>query len=257
MVYYIKLILLLGLLIGCNSLEKGSGDSGFVKIFDGETLDGWEGDSTYWRVENGMIVGEVTPQNLLERNTFLIWREGEVQDFELKLEYRVSKDGNSGINYRSEEVNGDPDQYIGGVPYALRGYQADLDGQNHYTGMNYEERKRTTIARRGEKVILPAIQKQGEPLDDLIDANTWTAREVVGLPEDRDSLTTFINEGWNEYHIIAQGNHLQHYVNGVLMSEVIDEDVENRKMTGLLGVQVHVGPPMKIEYRNILLKELK
>ena len=139
-VYYIKLILLSWLLMGCNFPPKDSGDSGFVKIFDGETLEGWEGDPVYWRVENGMIVGEVTPQTLLESNSFLIWREGEVRDFELKLEYRVSKDGNSGINYRSEEVEGDPDQYVGGVPFALRGYQVDLDGQNHYTGMNYEDR---------------------------------------------------------------------------------------------------------------------
>src|SRR5690606_15122465 len=99
---------------------------------------------------------------LLEQNSFLIWRGGKVQDFELKVEYRVSNEGNSGINYRSEEVQGDPNQYIGGVPYALRGYQGDIDGQNRYSGMNYEERKRTTIASRGEKVILKTTQEKSE-----------------------------------------------------------------------------------------------
>jgi len=91
-------------------------------IFNGESLEGWEGDPTYWRVENGTIVGEVTEETLLDRNSFLIWRDGLTRDFELKVEYRVSAMGNSGINYRSQEVEG--------IPYALRGYQADLDGRN-------------------------------------------------------------------------------------------------------------------------------
>ena len=107
-------------------------EAGFEPIFDGKTLDGWEGDSTYWRVEEGALVGEVTLETLLEQNSFIIWRGGAVQDFELKVDYRVSAEGNSGINYRSTEV---PDQ-----PWALKGYQADIDGAGRWTGQLYEER---------------------------------------------------------------------------------------------------------------------
>lgn len=233
---------------GCGkSNETGSTTDGFKKIFNGKTLEGWEGDSTYWSVENGMLVGEVTPSTILDRNTFIIWQGDMPSDFELKVEYRISGDGNSGINYRSEMVEG--------VPYALRGYQADLDGHNRYTGMNYEERRRTTLAAIGEKVTLPPIQ--ADSLETYIQNNQWTAANVVGSLGNVDSLKANIKNGdWNEYHLIVKGNHLQHFVNGVLMSEVTDRDTVNRRFDGLLGVQVHVGPPMKVEYRNFRIKEL-
>ena len=120
---------------------------GFIQIFDGKTLNGWEGDSTYWSAENGEIVGVITPATVVKRNTFLIWRGGLTANFELKVEYRISENGNSGINYRSEEVKD--------IPHALKGYQSDIDGKNQYTGQNYEERGRCIIAYRGQKVTLP------------------------------------------------------------------------------------------------------
>lgn len=225
-------------------------ENGFTQIFDGKTLNGWEGDSTYWRVENGNLVGEITPATLLERNSFIIWQGGLTTDFELKVEYKVSKDGNSGINYRSEEVEG--------VPYALRGYQADLDGAQRYTGSNYEERGRTTLASRGQKVLLKPVKNNADSLQAHIKNNHWIPSTVISSLGSMDSLKTHIkNEDWNEYHLIVKGNHMQHYVNGVLMSDVTDEDTVNRKFKGLLGVQVHVGPPMKIEYRNFRLKQMK
>ena len=219
---------------------------GFIKIFDGKSFNGWEGDSTYWRVENGEIVGEVTPATLLKKNTFLIWRGGITGDFELKAEYRISKNGNSGINYRSEEVKD--------LPYALKGYQADIDGQNQYTGQNYEERGRCIVAFRGQKVMLPNVK---ESISSLVKNNVWTASVVKAALGDIDSLKGHINDGWNDCHLIVKGNHLQHFINGVLMSDVTDNDPVNRKFSGLLGVQVHVGPPMKVEYRNFMLKKLK
>ena len=221
-------------------------DEGFKQIFNGKTLQGWSGDSTYWSVEDGCIVGRVTPETLLKRNTFLIWQGGVTSDFELKVEYRISKDGNSGINYRSEGVTG--------VPYALKGYQADIDGANQYTGQNYEERARCILAFPGQKVMLPPVTK---PLTSLVKNNVWTAAEVTGSLGNLDSLKLHINAGWNECHLIVRGNRMQHYINDVLMSDVTDNDTVNRKPGGLLGVQVHVGPPMKIEYRNFRLKKLK
>jgi len=206
---------------------------GFVLIFDG-TLKDWDGDPVYWKVEDGVLVGEVKPETLLKRNTFIIWRGGDPSDFELKLEYRVSAEGNSGINYRSVEV---PD-----VKWALKGYQDDIDGKDQWSGQNYEERGRTFLAYRGQSVLMlpgekPRIEKE------------------IG---DRAELQKkVLKEDWNQVHIIAKGSLLRHFTNGTLMSEVRDEDPGKRTESGLLGVQVHVGPPMKIEFRKIRLKTLK
>ncbi len=208
-------------------------ETGFESIFDGKTLDGWDGDPTYWRVENGCLVGEVTPETLLKRNSFIIWRGGTPADFELKVEYRVSEKGNSGINYRSAEVED--------TPFALRGYQFDIDGANRYTGQNYEERGRTFLALRG----------------DFSRADADGVSRIVGSVGKKDELAGFVrNGGWNTVHLIARGNTLIHMINGQVMSVVVDDDRERRKPIGLIGVQVHVGPPMKIEYRNFRLKKL-
>jgi len=208
-------------------------ESGFVQIFDGKSLAGWEGDPQYWRVEDGCLVGEVTPANLLKQNSFIIWRGGETRDFELKMEYRISAKGNSGVNYRSvTATNG---------PWALRGYQADMDGANRYTGQNYEEKGRTFLALRGQ------VTRQVE----------GQLPQVIGtLGSTNELLSAIKTNDWNEYHIIATGNTLTHILNGRVMSMVVDEDAKGRRSDGLLGVQVHVGPPMKIEYRNIRLKHL-
>lgn len=226
--------------ITCLSHAQQSDDD-FVAIFDGETLNGWDGDSTYWRVEYGSLIGEVTPETILTRNSFIIWRGGTVGDFELKVEYRVTDEGNSGINYRSVQLTD--------APWSLAGYQADIDGPNHdkrlprrrYTGQSYEERGRRYLAWRGE----------------MVHVDSAGVVNVIGSLGNRDSLEAFIySNGWNQYHIIARGNTLTHIVNSRVMALVIDDDLENRRMEGLLGVQVHTGEPHKIEYRNFRLKKL-
>lgn len=230
---------------------EANNEEGFVAIFDGKTLENWDGDTTYWSVSNGNLVGQITPETLLKTNSFIIWRGGETKDFELKTEFRITENGNSGINYRSEALND--------IPNALRGYQADIDGKNNYTGQNYEERGRTTLAYRGERVVVNAQPNPDEEgsLRANVKNNAWTIREVTGSLGSRDSLKEVIkSDDWNTCHIVAKGNQLQHFINGVLMSEVIDNDSINGKREGLLGVQVHVGPPMKVEYRNIRLKQL-
>lgn len=223
----------------------------FVQIFDGTSLQGWKGDPKYWSVENNMLVGEVTPETLLKQNTFIIWEGGEPADFELKLQFRITEAGNSGINYRSDAIDS--------IPFALRGYQADIDGKIRYTGQNYEERKRTTLAYRGEKVIIATQDNANEAgsLKSNVQNNCWQSREVVFQLGESDFLKTKIKfEDWNEMHLMVEGNRMKHFVNGILMSEVHDEDSLNRKMSGKLGLQVHVGPPMKVAYRNIKLKTL-
>jgi len=247
------LVSLLGIYSPIFAQKAQASEKGFKKIFDGKTLKGWEGDPVYWKVENGSIVGEITPATLVKRNTFIIYRDAKPSDFELKCEVKITKDGNTGINYRSEELLPD-------LPFALKGYQADIDGAIRYTGQNYEERGRTTLGYRGEIVN---VNEQTDPeiknnLRAYSARNAWLARKVTGSLGNSDSLKTKIkSEDWNEIHLIIKGNRLLHYVNGVLMSDVTDLDQVNGKSEGWLGVQVHVGPPMKVEYRNIRIKNLK
>ncbi|MES2828989.1 MAG: DUF1080 domain-containing protein [Bacteroidota bacterium] len=215
---------------GCKVIGQ---DKYYTKIFDGKTLKGWRGDAKHWRVENGSIIGEVTPSNQLKENTFLIWEGGKTADFELKLQYKISAGGNSGIQYRSEELLGDP--------FRLKGYQADIDGKNEYTGLNYEERGRGFIARRGDKVVVDSL---GAP------------KTVASLGATADLAKNIKLGDWNEYHLVVKGNHMQHYINGILMSEATDNDRVNRKMTGLLGLQAHVTPEMRVEFKNIKIKQL-
>ena len=246
------IIMAMMVLLASSCTTSGQGKSnktGFVKIFDGKTLNGWEGDPAYWSVENGNLVGQITPSTLLKNNSFIIWKGGEIADFELMLEVKITTGGNSGINYRSEKL-ADP-------PHALKGYQADIDGANRYTGQNYEERARTTLAYRGEIVTVNPPQNPSAPLRDNVKSNAWLGRTVTGTLGNIDSLKTHIkSEDWNKIHLVVKGNRLQHYVNGILMSDVTDNDKVNGKSSGLLGVQVHVGPPMKVEFSNIMLKKL-
>lgn len=222
-------------------------DSGFVSLSNGATLKGWEGDTAVWHVADGAIVGQVTASSTpLKANTFLIWSDGKPSDFELSGEYEISAEGNSGIQYRSEEVEG--------VPFGLRGYQFDIDGANTYTGQNYEERARSIIAFRGQKVTLPNVS---EPISALAKNNIWSAAEITDSLGSADSLKALIHDEWNSFRIVANGNHLQHYINGVLMCDVTDDDTTNRKASGLLGLQMHAGHIMRVAYKNLKMKELK
>ena len=218
--------------------EAANGDEpGFQTIFDGKTLNGWEGDPKYWRVQDGALVGEVTPETLLKSNTFIIWRGGAPKDFELKADYRITSGGNSGINYRSAVV---PDLVTPANKFAMRGYQADIDGANRYTGQNYEEKGRLFLALRGQMTHVVGGRK---PI-------------ILSTLGDSDALARFITNDWNSYHLIVRGNIMIHILNGHVMSIVVDDDAPKRTFEGLIGVQVHVGPPMKIEYRKFRLKNV-
>jgi hypothetical protein len=206
----------------------------FVAIFDGRTLAGWDGDSTFWRAEAGAIIGESTADKPVTQNTFLIWRGGTTADFELKLEYRLTASANSGVQYRSVVQPA-----VG--RWAMKGYQADLDGVDRYSGQIYEERGRGFLARRGVAARAAAASAGG-----IIS---------VGSLGDDAALKALLKPGdWNSLHIVARGNTIIQSVNGRVMSTLIDDDEQNRMMDGLLGLQIHTGPPMRIEFQNVLLR---
>jgi hypothetical protein len=204
------------------------------ELFNGKDLTGWDGDSRVWSVQDGTIVGK-TKDVPLKNNTFLIWKGGDVKDFKLTLKFKL-EGGNSGIQYRSKVI--DPAQWIVG------GYQADMDGDNKYTGILYEERGRGILAKRGEKLTI--ANKSGK-----------NKSESIG---DADELAKNIHQNdWNEYVVEARGIHLKHSINGKLMSETIDHDKEHRADSGVLALQVHANLPMPmvVHFRDIKLEELE
>jgi len=209
----------------------------FESIFDGATLKGWDGDPQFWRAENGAIVGESTPEKKVTQNTFLIWRGGEPKDFELKCEFRMNAT-NSGIQVRSVQLPAGAD--IG--KWVMKGYQADMDFNNQFTGQIYEERGRGFLAMRGQAVYVP---DGGKPV-------------VIGnLQQSPDELKALIKvNDWNQVHIVARGTTIMQILNGAVTSIVVDDDTKNRQLSGLIGFQMHVGDPMKVEFRNIWLKKL-
>jgi hypothetical protein len=212
-------------------------EPGFASIFDGRTLDGWKGNPTYWRVENGALVGEITPQTIVKSNTFIIWQGGKPKDFELKLEYRITALGNSGINYRSVVI---PDPVTPANEFAMRGYQCDLDGRRQHVGNTYEEKGRLFLGLRGQ---LTRVVSGRPPV-------------LVSQIGDNAELAKVATDDWNRVHLIIRGHTLIHIINNQVMSVVVDDDAPNRTSEGQIGMQVHVGPPMKVEYRNLRLKTM-
>jgi len=214
--------------------------AGFVPIFDGKTLTGWDGDPRFWRAENGEIIGETTAEKVVTLNNFLIWRGGTVKDFELKLEFRINGT-NSGVQYRSVELPN-----VG--KWVLKGYQADIDFTEGYVGNIHEERGR---APTGEGHVV--LSKRGQ-VTRIGEGPTY---KVVASIGDNTQLRGVMNvNGWNQYHIIARGPVLMQILNGQLMAVAIDEDAKHAVAEGLLGFQMHVGPSFKIEYRNIMYRKL-
>ena len=206
--------------------------SDFRSIFDGETLKGWEGDDERWAVVDGAITAESTADKPLNKNSFIFWRGGELNDFELKLDFRLtgSPEANSGVQIRSQEH----------ADGSMSGYQADIDHGATWLGCLYDEHARGMLAKRGFKV---GIHPDG-------------SRVEVAF-EDADLLGKhYKKEDWNTYHIKAVGPTITLMVNGQLMSEAVDNQPGERDYSGLLALQLHSGPASKIQFRNILLKDL-
>lgn len=226
---------LMALVALSGSLTAFAQDDGWVSIFDGKTLDKWDGNPDFWRVEDGTITGQTTADKPTKGNTFIIWRGGEVADFELTLDYKIVG-GNSGIQYRSFEVENNK--------WVIGGYQGDFEAGDTYSGILYGERYRGILANRGQKTVLKKVDGKFKV-------------EVVGSVGDTKEIQSKIKkEDWNKYRIVASGFHFQHFINDVATIDCVDEDTEKRAK-GVLALQLHAGPPMKVQFRNIKLKHLK
>ena len=207
-------------------------------LFNGKDLTGWKG-LDFWSVEDGVITGRTTKEKPTKGNTFLVW-EGEVADFELTFQYKIVG-GNSGVQYRSKLVDA--------KGFVISGYQGDFEAGKKYSGILYEEKGRGILAERSQKVVI----KEGANPKDPKKPNI----EVTGSLGKTEEIQAKINaEAWNEYRVVAKGGHLQHFINGVQTVDVTDETAVGAKQ-GLLALQLHAGPPMVVQFKDLVLKEIK
>src|SRR5439155_5297127 len=220
-------------------LQGQAGERGFIKLFNGIDLSGWDGNPKLWSVQEGAITGQTTPENPAKGNTFLIWTNGTVSDFEMRCSFKLAANNdkgfaNSGVQYRSKIL--DPNNWVVG------GYQADMEAGPTYTGILYEERMtRGIMAERGQKVVWDKDCK----------------KQVVGSLGTSEELQKIIKQGdWNNYVIIAQGNHLQQFINGRQTVDVMDDCESKRAMSGVVALQLHAGPPMMAQFRGLRIKTL-
>jgi putative heme-binding domain-containing protein len=213
-------------------------EPGFTRLFNGRDLTGWAGRPEHWSVEDGAIVGRTTAERPAKGNNFLIAKSGDkdliVDDFELRFSIKISASGNSGVQYRSLDKG----------TFVVGGYQADFDGANRFSGILYDEAGgaggRGILAQRGEKVVWNAESK----------------KEVTGQVAESDKIAAAIKaDDWNEYVVIARGNHLQHFINGVPTVDVTDLS-STRLAAGILALQVHAGPPMNVAFKDVRIKSL-
>jgi hypothetical protein len=242
--------------------------AGWIQMFDGSTLNGWDGDFSWWSVKDGAIFSEST----CEKPTgtiYLIWKGGEAADFEMKLEMKgEGPQINSGVQYRGAILPPRPPAAAGGPPggrgrgpqgpcpsgaprgtppsresqakWDMLGAQFDFDGTNRYTGQYYEQATgRGIIAWRGQ----------------VVHTESGHDPRLVATLGDKDELGGYVKiDDWNQLHIIARGNTMTHIVNGHVMSILIDDDATKFRRSGLIGFEIEGFG--KINIRNIWLKKL-
>ena len=211
-------------------LCTGAAVAGEQNLFNGKDLSGWDGAPGWWKVEEGALTAQSTPEKPCHQCNYLIWKGGQPSDFELTCDFKLSTSANSGVQIRSE-TRPNWDTY---------GYQADMTGDGGLVGFVYHH-KRGLIGARGEKVTIAADGK----------------KEVQKIGDSAELLKNFKKEDWNQYRIICHGPEITLYVNGVLMCQITDNDANTAAKSGIIALQMHPGPPMKIQFKNLVLKELK
>ena len=217
-------------------------EEGFLSLFDGTTLNHWDGKAEFWSVKDGAITGQTTQDNPTKGNTFLIWRGGTVDDFELRLKFKIVG-GNSGIQYRSKDLGN----------HVVGGYQGDFEAGDTFSGILYEEKGRGVLAQRGQLTHITA------------EGGRHKVNVVASLGDTNEINKVIKKEDWNDYQIIAHGNHLMHIINGRVTVQVVDADkrktmrsgIQTVAGSGILALQLHAGPPMMVQFKDIRIKPMK
>jgi hypothetical protein len=210
------------------ALSARGDEAGFRPLFNGRDLTGWDGNPAVWSVKDGAITGVIQGPESLPYNQFIVWRGGTVKNFEIRLKIR-QVGNNSGIQYRSKELPA-----IG--RWSAGGYQCDIHSKLSSNGKLYEEQGRTTIAENGQSVIVdPSGAK-------------WLVAEHPAVKVDSGE--------WNDVTVIAQGNHVIHKINGRVTVEVWDYESSARQPEGILALQIHRGPAMTVQAKDIMFREL-
>jgi hypothetical protein len=215
---------------------------GWKQIFDGKTLQGWDGSSEVWHVEDGSLVGESSPEHP-SGTTNIIWQGGQPANFMLKLEMKLDGEGaNGGIQYRSQIVPPSPTQHVKYPKWNMQGYQADFDYNNKYTGQLYEQSSpRGIVAWRGQ----------------MVEAQEGRHPRLLATLGSSDELKSYIKVGdWNQYEVIADGNTLIHIINGHVMASLVDNDPTHSQAKGYIAFEIEGPGVLKISHRNVWLKEL-
>ena len=244
--------LALAALTALASLTHAAAPAGFKSLFDGKSLAGWDGNKDVWSVRDGALTGQTTAEKGIKANTFLVYTGGQPSNFELRLSFRLTAQNpdnraNSGVQYRSKLM--DPATFVVG------GYQADIDSPSKYTGMLYEEKGRGILMTAGEKIrigettMVPDTKKK-----DAKKKKTSVEKLPGATPTEAIAAAYKLGE-WNELVITANGNQLRHTVNGVVTADVTDTDASIAK-SGVIALQLHVGPPMTVQFKNVYLKTL-
>tara|TARA_R110002096_G_scaffold292391_2_gene486910 strand:- start:1742 stop:2509 length:768 start_codon:yes stop_codon:yes gene_type:complete len=193
-----------------------------------DDLGQWTYDPALWEIKDGVATGTTTEETGLPYNKFLIWNGGELADFDLSVKLKVEGNNNSGIQYRSKRRD-----ELG--EFVVSGYQCDAHPSNDYCAMMYEEKGRGIVATRGQKVVITPEGKK------MLVGNVGKAAEV--------DLSK-----WNTYEIQAKGNHIIHKLNGIVTAEVIDLEAGKRALSGVLAFQVHRGPKMEVQIKDLVIK---
>ncbi len=204
---HVRSCLRIALLVVTALSARSSAEDAFKSLFDGRTLEGWQGDDKLWSVEDGTIVG-TTDNTELKHNTFLATTK-TYKNFALKLKFKL-RNGNSGVQFRSKTF----------PEHVVKGYQADI-ADNMFLGILYEE---------GGRGILANVQ----------------AAEVAKHVHKED---------WNEYVITADGPHITQVLNGYTTVDYTENSEVGAK-DGIIALQLHVGPKMRVWFKDIEIREL-
>jgi hypothetical protein len=222
-----------------NTAPQESSD--LKSIFNGKDLSGWDGDPRFWSVRDGVIRGETTAEKPSNANTFLIWKNGTTKDFEIRLSYRCTAENNSGIQYRSKHFTNPEAPH----KWVVRGYQHELRNETKFpnvAGFIFDEGgERRRICLVGEEA---SWEKDGKHVH-------TTLIDQAGFEK------LFKLNDWNDVVIIGKGNHIRHYMNNRLILDFTDNDPSLTLLDGVLALQLHGGPPMWVEFKNIRIRELK